>query len=182
MLLPIDGYCCPEGDGPITFAQQKGVTLSANFLAGTSAYATSGFAPSTKTEDATATTSTAETCSSSYHATVSGVKTSNHSYTHTHLSMAPTTSYSSTTSPKSTTGHTPSRLSIMVEATATATVTILWSSGTLSGRFSHKLQVPLDFDRCLYWRRKCESRTQGERNALLPRRHGGLGLCSVVRD
>ena len=125
---------------------KKGVTLPANFSAGTpasSCYATSGFTPSTKAEEITVTTNTAETCSSSYHATVSGVKKSNHSYTHTHPSMAPTTSYSSTTSPKSVTGHTPSRSSVTVKAIPTATVTILWSSGTLSGLFSHQLQVPL---------------------------------------
>src|SRR5277367_5581436 len=88
-----------------------------------------------ETEYTIVATSTAETCSSSYHATVSGVTKSNHSYTHTIPSTAPTTSYSSTTSPKLATGHSSGRSSITVKATAIATVTIPWSSGTLSGPF-----------------------------------------------
>lgn len=86
---------------------------------------------------------TAETCYSSYRATVSGVTKSNHSCTHAIPPTAPTTSYSSTTSPELATGHSSGGSTITVKATATATVTIPWNSGALSGRFFTQLQVPL---------------------------------------
>jgi len=117
---------------------KKEVTLPANLSTAPSAflgYATSGFIPPNETKYTTVTTSTAETCYSSYRATVSGVTKSNHSCTHAIPPTAPTTSYSSTTSPELATGHSSGGSTITVKATATATVTIPWNSGALSGRF-----------------------------------------------